>query len=47
MLTATNTTNADLTFAVVAYVGAVGALLVLAAAAARRRFLRWWDVDPV
>ncbi|MEJ1231016.1 MAG: ABC transporter permease subunit [Galbitalea sp.] len=46
MLTAINTVNADLTFAVVFYVGALGALLVLFTAAARRRFLHWWDIDP-
>jgi NitT/TauT family transport system permease protein len=46
MLTATDTTNSDLTFAVVVYVGALGVILVLLSSYARRRFLHWWDVDP-
>ncbi len=47
LLTATNTTNADLTFAVVMYVSALGVLLVLVTAYARKRLLHWWDVAPV
>jgi NitT/TauT family transport system permease protein len=46
MLTATNTSNSDLTFAVVVYVGALGVILVLLSAFARRRLLHWWDIDP-
>ena len=46
MMTATNTVNADLTFAVVAYVGALGVVLVLLTSLARKRLLHWWDNDP-
>jgi NitT/TauT family transport system permease protein len=45
LLTSIDTTNADLTFAVVIYVGVLGVVLVLAATLARNRLLGWWDHD--
>lgn len=43
LMTATATVNADLTFALVAYLAVLGVLLVGAAERVKRRLLHWWN----
>lgn len=47
LLTAIDTANSDLTFAVVIYVSVAGIVLVLASSRVRHRVLHWWDQAPV